>query len=229
MHFHLKSLCWACCALMLLSATATAGPLPTDPNAYLQGSALMSNTLGSNVLKSEVEYGVYAPGQFSASVALGNPVDPSGGTAFVYAYEIFDDSNGGNALVLNLSVGIDYLHRPTAIPVGWPSNQVGHVAGPDGPGVGPALSQFLPTISDPKHNIKWTYTTTQIHPGEHSDILIYTSPFHAHMFLSSMTGGSGTIASNNLPSPVPEPATAVLAVVAVICLLAAKCARRRPI
>jgi hypothetical protein len=223
MNLNLKSPFPACLLLLLLATTATAGPLPTDPNAYLKGSALFSQTLGTTVLTAEVEYAVYAPGQFSASAALNHPVDPTGGVDYVYAYEIFDDP-AGNSKVLNLSVGIDYLHRPTAISGG---STVWNAAGPDPPGVAPALSQFV--SMNPTHSVKWQYTTTTISTGQHSDLLLYTSPFYAHMFLSSMQGSSSTIASANLPSPVPEPATAALAVIALLCLLAAKCARRRAI
>lgn len=231
MKFNFASLSGAPLLVLLLSATADAsGPLPTDAAALppWQGSVTMSQNSGSNVLFAEVEFAVYAPGQFNASVTLGHPADPSAGQDYVYAYEIFNDAaNGSNVTINTLSVGVDYLNFPNAIPV--PGSFVGHTSGPDGPGVAPNLSRFVPSTGQPKHSVAWNYTTTVFNPGQHSDILFFASPWAPHLFLSSLGGGQATGASNNLPSPIPEPATAVLAVIAIICLMSAKCVRRRTI
>lgn len=210
-------------ALLTLSAAAVAGPLPVDPNAIpgWQGSANFLGVNGAFTLSAAVEFAVYAPGQFPTSALLGNPgaIDPSLGTEYVYAYEVF---NQGNAVMISLSVGI----QPGGIPNG--STNVTHDPVSPELGLAPDISQFIPA-GDPKTSAKWSYTTSLLLPGLHSDILLFTSPFGPHMNLSSMVGGHATLASSALPSPlpVPEPATLALSLVAATCLVATQLIRRR--
>jgi hypothetical protein len=221
MHMNVATLFRAAVVLVLLTGVAAAGPLPLDPNgmgAPWQGTASFSGTTGANTLNAQVDYAVYAPGQFGTSAALGapghTPADPSGGADYVYAYEIFNGVPAGTVIDLNLSVGL----ASGAIPNG--STNITNDPGTPAGGVAPSLSQFIPG-SDPEQAAKWSYTTG-LAVGAHSDILIFTSPFPPQFFLSSMQGGHATIASSPLPSPTPEPATATLSIIGVVCLLVAR-------
>jgi len=216
MHTNVATLFRAAVALVSLAGFAIAGPLPTDPNALAawRGSTLFTN---GGSLKVDVEYAVYAPGQFDTSAALGFPshvpVDPSGGTQYVYAYELFNNV-GGTFVDLNLSVGV----AVGGIPNGS-TNITNDPGTPEG-GVPPNHSEFIPG-SDPEQAAKWSYDSG-LAVGAHSDILLFTSPFGPQFFQSSMQGGHATVASSQLPSPVPEPAGVVLAVIgaAMVSLLA---------
>jgi hypothetical protein len=216
------SLIAALVAMGCMANLATAGPLPTDPNAMMfwQGSQSFVGSANGHTLDAKVEYAVYVPGAFGTSAALGFPAafDPSGGTQFVYAYEIFNNLVS-TAIVKALSVGLEI----GAIPNG--SMNIGHA--PVIPGLTPDFSQFIPG-TDPEQSAKWTWATTTFPANNNSDILLFTSPLGPEFFSSSMTGGNATLASALLPSPVPEPATFVLAATALgsLLLLTASKARR---
>lgn len=215
--------------MILLAAAAIAGPLPTDPAAMVgwKSSQLFNNP---GKITATVEYAVYAPGQFSASVALGNPVDPSGGSDWVYAYEIF----ATNTPVLTLTVNI----TPGNVPAPYVgSNRIGDL--PLSPELGESpdsgttnvffnWSTALLAIN----NVRWTNATNGSNPdlwkNNHSTILFYTAPTGPKFVNSSISGGGANVASANLPSPVPEPRTAVMAAIAGAVLLAVRWRRRRP-
>src|SRR5262245_23020689 len=88
MQWNIASLSRAVAVLCLIAGSAAAGPLVGDPAAMLGWSG-NKNFNNPGKIQADVNYAVYAPGQFSLSAALGNPFDPSGGTDYVYAYEIF--------------------------------------------------------------------------------------------------------------------------------------------
>ena len=222
----------AVAAYCLFSGVAMAGPLLTDSNSYFDGvttwhgSTLFTDTQAGATLRAEVEYSVYAPGKFGTSAALGSPsaADPSTGTDFVYAYEIFNDRTGLNpstTTVSNLSLGL----LTGAIP--FNSTRIGNDATTPELGIAPNLSQFIPS-GNPKQAAKWSYTQTTLNIGQHSDILLFTSPFGPTTRQASMQGGDGaTIPSAFLPTPVPEPTSLVVALIGAVCLLAKRYARRR--
>jgi hypothetical protein len=68
-------------------------------------------------------------------------------------------------------------------------------------------------------NAKWTNIGSTLWQNNHSDILYFTSPFAPQLFISSISGGSTAIATNQLPSPIPEPSTAILAAIGFVSLL----------
>ena len=192
--------------IALLTATVSlAGPLPTDPAALAawRGSQVISSTK----LTGTVQYAVYAPGQFQTSAALGNPVDPTGGADYIYAYEII----AGSQLIKDLTVGIQTGAVPAASPF------VGHFAGTPELGVGPTTSIFN-SAGPSASNAKWTDLGPTFWMNNHSDILYFASAFPPHLFVSSLSQGGAVIATNFLPSPIPEPGTAALSIVAVACM-----------
>jgi hypothetical protein len=130
------------------------------------------------------------------------PVDPSGGSDYVYAYEIFNGVSGGNAIDLNLSVGLALGGIPNG------STNITNDPGTPAGGLAPNVSTFVPG-SDPEQSAIWSYNNG-LAVGANSDILIFTSPFAPQFIQSSMQGGHATTASALLPSPIPEPASASL-------------------
>lgn len=203
---------------LLLTSPVLAGPLPTDPNALpsWQGSTLFSDSNGGFNLVVNVEYAVYAPGQFSASAALGLPADPSGGVDYVYAYQALNDANLSTTNLINLSVGL----TPGAIPTG--STNIAFVPGF---GLNPNVDQFVPA-GDPKTSARYTWASPLLNPGLNSTVVFFTSPYGPHLVLSSITGGHATLDSTALPSPVPEPSVFVLAATAAACLFGVKLSRK---
>jgi hypothetical protein len=205
-----------------LASTAMAGPLTSDPNALpgWQGSITMTgSSLPPNLLKADVDYAVYAPGQFGTSAAMGynahTPLDPSGGTQYVYAYEIFNNV-GGNVSVTTLTVDIH-----------WEIGMFGTAITdddltPEG-GNDPNAAAFV-MLSGHQESTRWTWISGGLPIGQNSSILLFTSPFGPQMRHAAMTGGSGTnegILTPRLPSPVPEPGTWALAVIGGLGLMAA--------
>jgi hypothetical protein len=151
------------------------------------------------------------------SAALGNPgfaMDPSPGTQYVYAYEVFNTSPLiGGAVITTATVGLNLGVIPAGASI---SNDAGTPAG----GVVPTASFFSGTTS-----AAWTFGPLAI--GAHSDILFFTMPYAPTDQPGGITGGHGTRDSEPLPSPAPEPGTAALSVIAAVCLLAANHHRRR--
>ncbi len=205
-------------ALGLLVGPAVAGPLPTDPNAMAawRGQQFFSSSAGGFTLTATVEFAVYAPNTVETSSALGNPgfaMDPSHGTQYVYAYEVFNTSPAiGGAVITTSTVGLNL----GVIPAGA---TISDDPVPDG-GVVPTADFFSGTSS-----AAWTFGPLAI--GAHSDILFFTMPYGPIDQPGGIQGGHGTRDSQPLPSPTPEPGTAVLSAIAAACLMAATIRRRR--
>lgn len=205
-------------AVLLLAGIAAAGPLPTDPNAIpgWQGSKVLT----SAKITATVEYAVYAPGDFDTSLALDTPVDPSLDSDYVYAYEVFAGALPVKDLTVQTTLG--------AIPMSYVgTNHIDHYS--FNPELGTAPNNwFFNTGTNPTRvtNAKWT-SSLGIPSGGHSDILFFTSPFPPQFLTSSISGGGTNIATSTLPSPIPEPTTAALSVIAAVCLFAARRLRAR--
>ena len=203
-----------------LTGTATAGPLPTDPNALpgFKGSqTLFSSTANGFTMTATVDFAVYAPGAVETSLALGLPgfaMDPSLGTQYVYAYEVFNTSpTVGGAVIVASTVGLNLGFLPPGVTISHDATT------PEG-GVAPTNSSFSGTTS-----AAWNFGPLAI--GAHSDILFFTMPYAPTYYVGGIQGGHGTIDSRSLPSPTPELGTAALSAIAAVCLFAANRYRRR--
>jgi hypothetical protein len=180
----------------LAAGSAGAGLIAGDVNGLpaWQGTVHFQATPS---LFLDVDYCVYAPGDFGDS--FGAAADPSGGTQYVYAYQILNDLPNHPApdptkdYVTSFSIGLTGLNELAA--------NVGAVAVTDGKN--PNHSAFAPTTGTP-NTVKWTYTTS-LKSGSFSNILIYTSPFAPEFDNSTILGYSAD--THLLPSPTPEPAT----------------------
>ena len=202
-------------ALAGLGKSALAGPLSNDP-AAMPNWANTQPFDGPHV-HATVDYAVYAPGHFSNSVALGAPgsppPDPSLAQDYVYAYQIIN-LPASTTYITELSVGL----YPNAVPLN--STNIGNFVGPpaDVAALPPDFSQFNAVVGAPKSSAIWSYSG-EIDPTQHSDILYFTSPFPPTKITSSLYGAENV--SRLLPTPVPEPNTLVLGMMAALAMLLA--------
>jgi hypothetical protein len=208
---------------ILLAPVAMAGPLATDPAAIpgWTGSTPFAGTNASlsHTVNAVVDFAVYAPGQFSTSLALGNPADISGGTQYIYAYEMFRTGNDADLAALTINL------VPNAVPNN--STLAGfNTTTPEG-GPAPLSANFVPgTIGLPRQSVRWNYVPA-ISGNGHSAILLFASPY-GPQFLNATVGGTFTTAALALlPTPVPEPATGLLALLGIGLLISVHRLRRR--
>jgi hypothetical protein len=194
--------------VVLVLACSANGSLVTDPYGMNGGSpGQWQNTVrfesSPKRVSVNVEYCVYAPGQFGLSFS---GEDPTGGTDYVYAYQIFNTVSphpypSDKAPVRSFSVGVDQV-----------KDQVANLS-------------YL--VDDPNHkyptgvvlgldSARWNFEDpNDVEYGYVSDILFYTSPFAPYTTLdpnkhkATVRGPSIYLKTivDVLPTPAPEPAT----------------------
>ena len=173
-----------------------------------RGSENYSGTLFFDSVDADVEFAVFAPGDFQSFLDENsiNFVDPAPGE-FIYAYQILNIA-GGTTGVTGLSVGLDGNEAlgaiaPTFIPVaaGYGTYSPAPIQDPGGTGGGPGV-----TTSSVWNPLAFT-------PGEASGILFYSSPDGPELGYSTVNGGiAAQQKALSLPNPVPEPTTLLFAV-----------------
>jgi hypothetical protein len=189
--------------VLLTPATARAELLlATDSNAMSgwHGTSIVTASIGSFTV--DVQYAVYAPGQFNLSFS---GEDPSGDAQYVYAYQLFN-SDTSAASIREFTVGLDGDESPA---------NIGAVASSLGNATNSAyFAGSLPTSA------VWSYVDNKLSPGSNSKILIFTSPYGPEWDSATLLGTKGSVGQapgDGLPSPVPEPA-AVLGLASIGCL-----------
>ncbi len=183
--------------VLLVGVSAWGGPLVSDPNAMpvWQGTQQFNDTWGGVTLQVDVEYAVYAPGNYGLS-----GTDPSGGAHYVYAYQVFNDLSG-NVPVSSFSVGLDPTANVASIGPDAGSGTLG--------GTAPTASEFS---GSPPTSAVWYFSLNTIDPSpanEYSTVLLFTSPYGPRWAPGSLLDG-GLSDKHDLPSPTPEPATMAL-------------------
>jgi hypothetical protein len=199
------------------ASVAQAGPLPLDGNALggaNQGTQTFQNKGGPTTLTVDVEFAVYAPGQFTKSFGAGS--DPSGGTDFVYAYEAFNRNVPPLARSL-ASFTVSLLAGAGATNIEYLPTVFGSF------GLLPASSSFG---GSPSNAARWDFTGQTIGTDENSQVLLFTSPNPPTEMISSVVGG-GLANSQFLPSPIPEPASWALLVTGSLALVYRRLRARR--
>lgn len=216
MHAQIKPVAVCALAATLLLAGGSLASLNGDLHAYndgvtnwtgivrYQGLVFPGSAFERLDWAADVEYCVYAPGDFQLSFP---GQDPSLGTEYVYAYQIFNDLD-------------PYPTTPT-----WWDGAHGHLnafsvaidgdeqAHNDHHFNDPAQVPPPPQVDPSSHTIVGTSAffgfadASQLDYGEVSEILIFTSPFTPEEDDAGLSGVRGE--SHLLPSPsnVPEPAT----------------------
>jgi MYXO-CTERM domain-containing protein len=189
-----------------VSSSAFAGFIATDPAAMPAWRG--TQNFNNGVINANVDYAVYAPGAYGAA-------DPSGGTRFVYVYQLFNIS--ATRAVSNLTVGIEDAAL-SAFDGGFDATR------PTFGGVIPLFQDSLAGTAFPSSSFRSIFQTvggpfTKVNPGQHSQVLLFTSPFAPQLYASSVID-EGEQSQRLLPSPaIPGPtAVAVLAVAGVTSL-----------
>jgi hypothetical protein len=188
------------------AANVQAGPLPLDPNAIWHGTSapfFSSINVGTIFeISASVQYAVYNPGKFDLSFGAG--ADPSNGTQYVYAYQVFNTGvNGPNTVAEPISIFTEGLAAN--------ANAQNIQALPIANGNFGQLPDHAAFAGTPATSGTWDYTTHNLPLGAQTQILLFTSPHGPIMEPGSVQGG-GLGAQNPLPSPAPEPSSLMLLV-----------------
>jgi len=194
----------AAATAMLWGTKAFSAILATDANAIsgFHGTQDFSATFAPTLtMKGEVDYAVYAPGQFKLTFGAGS--DPSSDKRFVYAYQMHNTGGTADRDLGFLSVGFNQ-----ATPGGSNPTDLGIILVGDH-GDDPSSSTFIPASGPPFNSATWNFSTA-IPDAHYSEILLFTSPYPPEFYDSSVQGG-GLSKQSRLPSPVPEPGTALAA------------------
>jgi hypothetical protein len=190
----------AAASVLLLGANAYSALLVGDSNAMAgwNGTVNYDVAVAQYTMKADVDYAVYAPGQFNLSFPGS---DPSSGAQFVYAYRVHNTGNSTLGTELNpdyFSVGFDPGDLPQNI--GFVDLNVGQDPNP---------AQFIIVGGGPDY----TSATWKFQPAlakqSYSEVLIYTSRNGPELENASVQGGLAV--THLLPSPVPEPGLAFAA------------------
>jgi hypothetical protein len=163
-------------------------------SAY-SGTTAFSFSQGTSILNVNVEYAVFAPGQYAGS-------DTSGGTDYIYAYQIFSDSSSTVAVDF-FSVGII---SGSSINTVYTDSTYGTLGG-----VNPFAFNFPQSAG-------YIFTPAALNPGQYSTVLLFSSDYAPTMgFGTVSSGGLGGMCA--LPTPaVPEPMTIALLIPAIAAL-----------
>jgi hypothetical protein len=180
--------------VLMVAAAAEAGLLRDDPNAMSEwrGSRRFATSDSAYTMAVDVDFAVYAPGGFGGSS------DPSGGTEYLYAYEILNTINSDSVSISSFTVGLEALSQ---------AGNIGIDGGP--PGIPDGVTPTAQGITG--SSAVWSFLLDQIDYGEDSMTLIYTSPFAPQWMTGSVHDG-GLSDEQSMPSPMPEPATIALLV-----------------
>jgi hypothetical protein len=221
---------WGCAmglAVLILvtaAATANAGLLATD-STYEHGVAHLAPALDwdeppDGIIDdwpyvADLEYAVYKDSAPSLGLS-----GPSYAGKYIYAYQLFNLSNGitddGMPLV-SLNVGV-YGSQDMV-------EQVGYV--PDSSAVAP-LAPYG-TWSPGAQSVMWyfgEFLGDGVQPGEHSTIVYFVSPNRPGTDNATVTGVYPDTVGGVL-SPTPEPATGVLMIIGAVFFIFVGPVRRR--
>ena len=224
-------------AVVAVLVLVTAGPpaageylggyLQVDPDAMLQGyqeyvgDSLFGAIPASYSFHAYVDYAVYDKSKFGSTP--GSPfegLDPSGGTEYVYAYQIVNTGKVSHTADVSMfTVGTDL--QEVSIVTNLADPYTSNPPHPAGTGESPNPGTDLGT------SVAWSYPfSNAVSVGEKSTILLFTSPIPPDLDTATLEGGMLSLDTQHLPSPVPEPGSLMLLVVAAAALLLLRVARR---
>lgn len=194
--------------VLLATVHAGAGVLDGDGSALFSGTKTLTDAM-MMVDPVNVEYAVYAKGQFDVSFP---GADPTAGAEYVFAYQLYGDPLGMSPWdnLFGLSVGI----LDGADPFDPPGVPVGHVGFVELDATASPNLMFVSRVaSGVATSVRWDYPG-DLARGHWSDVLFYTSPFgptpEEDWDNSNVSTMMGAVEDETLPHPIPEPATLVL-------------------
>ena len=188
----------ACAVVFAACADAS---LYSDPAAMAGYTGRTSiNIIQSGVeLKADVEYAVYAPGTYSGN-------DLTSGNEYIYAYQIFNSLKSDVAVDF-FSVGII---SPATVSTIYTDDTYGYNPGT---GVEPLLSKIF------AQSAGFVFAGQNLNPRQWSSVLIFSSVHSPTIGFGTVSGG-GLCGMGSLPTPaiLPEPATIVMIMPALLAL-----------
>jgi hypothetical protein len=189
------------------AATADAALLMNDPAALPSwtGTRGFYQTDGTYTLDVTVDYAVFAPGAYAG-------VDPSGGSEYVYAYQVRNLIDLNSVEISTLTVGILPLTGAHNLNVDSTYALLG--------GLTPS------TVSMSSSSARWFFGADTIDAGEWSEVLLFTSP-NGPRWLSGSVADGGLSDRQAMPSPTPEPMTLALLTLGGAALVGSAARRRR--
>ena len=182
--------------ILFLASSASATLLVNDPGA-MPGWA---DTLyfGSGDLTSEVDYAVFAPGDFAG-------IDSSAG--YVYAYQVFNTSVSSAISMFELE-----LLDPDSVAM---AGSVGTYGGGQVPSI-----MAIDSIAD----VYRAFFSPSLPANSYSEALLLTSLNGPTRTMASVINSGLSDTNDDAPSPIPEPASLSLMSLAAIALLRRKMA-----
>ncbi|MDD5134711.1 MAG: hypothetical protein PHP01_04815, partial [Phycisphaerae bacterium] len=144
------------------------GSLYNDPAAMagFTGTTTFNLSQASSILNVDVEYAVFAPGQYGGD-------DLSGGGAYIYAYQIFNNS-ASNVAVDFFSVGIP---GDSGIDIVYTDTNYGTSGGID-----PLAFQFPQSAG-------YMFMRQSLNPGQNSSVLLFSSDYLPTTGFGAVSGG----------------------------------------
>ena len=163
-----------------------------DPAAMISGSQIFEATDGAETLRVEVQYAVYYIGDYPGN-------DPSNGTEYVYAYQIFNDIDTQSHSVSSFTVGLPAERECRPAVIGFDRDYMDT----EDEGVAPTLF----AITD--DSAAWTFLYDTISaPDEYSKVLFFASPCPPGDGTASVQdGGLSDFGPIPVPMIIPEPIT----------------------
>jgi hypothetical protein len=190
-------LCCVSLCVVLLQSVACAELLPPTLS---NDSHAMNGWHGFRDLSSvgaavRIEYAVYAPGDFVKTFT--NWVDPTNGTSYVYAYQMFNQGTSSDnlrKLTVNADVNINLVANANEI--SWPGTS------------SPRVSTVQSATS-----VVWTWdTANRIYGGgtnSYSNVLFFTSRYAPEWAIASIQYTLGRAYSVPGGLPIPEPSSLI--------------------
>jgi hypothetical protein len=158
------------------------------------GTTTFNLSNGTSVLNVSVEYAVFAPGQYAGS-------DISGGSDYIYAYQIFSDSAS--------NVAVDFFSVDVS------AGSINAVGADTTYGV---LAGVNPLAFNFPQSAGYMFIYSALQPGQHSSVMLFSSDYAPTMGFGTVSGG-GLSGMGALPTIlIPEPATMALLIPAIMAL-----------
>ena len=231
----LVALAVLCLAVSLGSLQVNAGSLGVTPFALndgfgpdagrWHGTVTISGgpiPFFGDVISAEVDWAAFGPGKFQLylnSQAIAQ-LDPSAPGEVIYVYQISSVS-AATPGIDTLTVGID------------PTDGRGSISAPAFVPTGAATEKSPASGGDNNTSMAWFFNGTELHVGDTSSLLVFTSPFAPELdYLSVQSGLAGSFPLVASPSDrifefdIPEPSSLLLGLLGCWGLLGGRKAAR---
>ncbi len=202
MNFKISSVVFVFMIAVVSCPAIVNAALYNDSSAVMADSVTFHGTSGPTFI-GYIDYAVYAPGDYVGSVSFPEQ--------FIYCYQIFNSSTSA-------AVSDFYIDLETGATAGNPGYDALSSSGVPG-GINPSNSNLI------SGSILYSFSRGGIPANQHSSVLYFSSDLAPAMGTGLIIGLNAGMVTVELPTPVPEPATIILLILASPILL--KTRRRR--